>query len=64
VPPIFVFGRRHMRPRPHIYSADELRRRRRGPPAPGHLAAAPQVFTTLFGLLASSGMRVSEALAL
>jgi integrase/recombinase XerD len=26
VPPIFVFGRRHVRPRPHIYSPDELRR--------------------------------------
>jgi integrase/recombinase XerD len=26
VPPIFVFGRRHGRPRLHIYSVDELRR--------------------------------------
>lgn len=65
VPPIGVFGRRHVRPRPHIYAPEELRRL---------LAAArrlpviwplrPQVFTTLFGLLASAGLRISEALAL
>jgi integrase/recombinase XerD len=65
VPPIFVFGRRHGRPRPHIYSADELRRllnaARR---LPAIWPLRPQVFTTLFGLLASSGVRVSEALAL
>jgi integrase len=65
VPPIFVFGRRHMRPRPHIYSADELRRvldaARR---LPAIWPLRPQVFTTLFGLLVSSGVRVSEALAL
>ena len=65
VPPIFVFGRRHVRPRPHIYSPDELRRLL---DAAGRLPAIwplrPQVFTTLFGLLASSGVRVSEALAL
>jgi integrase len=65
VPPIFVFGRRPVRPRPHIYAPDELRRlldAARQLPAIWPLR--PQVFTTLFGLLASSGMRVSEALAL
>ena len=65
VPPIFVFGRRHVRPRPHIYSSDELGRllevaSRLAPIWP----LRPQVFTTLFGLLAATGMRVSEALAL
>jgi integrase len=54
-----------MRPRPHIYSPDELRRLLA---AAGRLPVIwplrPQVFTTLFGLLASSGLRVSEALAL
>jgi integrase len=65
VPPIFVFGRRHARPRPHIYSSDELGRlleaaSRLSPIWP----LRPQVFTTLFGLLAATGMRVSEALAL
>lgn len=65
VPPIFVFGRRHVRPRPHIYSPEELRRlldaARR---LPAIWPLRPQVFTTLFGLLASSGLRVSEALGL
>lgn len=65
VPPIFVFGRRHMRPRPHIYSPEELRRlldalRR----LPASWPLRPQVFTTLFGLQASAGLRISEALAL
>jgi integrase len=65
VPPIFVFGRRHLRPTPHIYSPDELRHlldaaSRLAPTWP----LRPQVFTTLFGLLASTGLRVSEALAL
>jgi integrase len=54
-----------MRPRPHIYAPDELRRLLA---AAGRLPVIwplrPQVFTTLFGLLASSGLRVSEALAL
>jgi len=65
VPPIFVFGRRHLRPRPHIYSPDELASLLE---ATSQLASTwplrPQVFTTLFGLLAATGLRVSEALAL
>lgn len=65
VPPIFVFGRRHIRPRPHIYSSEELRSLL---DAASRLCAnwplRAQVFTTLFGLLASSGLRVSEALTL
>jgi integrase len=65
VPPIFVFGRRHVRPRPHIYSPDELRRLLHAASRlPAIWPLRPQGFTTLFGLLASSGLRVSEALAL
>lgn len=65
VPPIFVFGHKHVRPVPHIYSPDEVRRlleaaARLTPTWP----LRPQIFTTLFGLLASTGLRVSEALAL
>ena len=65
VPPIGVFGRRHQRPSPHIYSPDELRHlldaaSRLSPTWP----LRPQVFTTLFGLLASTGLRISEAQAL
>lgn len=65
VPPIFVFGHRHVRPSPHIYSPEEVRRMLE---AASKLAPTwplrPQVFTTLFGLLASTGLRVSEALDL
>jgi len=65
VPPIFVFGRRHVRPRPHIYLPEEIGRLL---DAASRLSATwplrQQVLTTLFGLLASTGLRVSEALAL
>lgn len=65
VPPTGVFGHRHVRPVPHIYSADDVRllleaASRLAPTWP----LRPQVFMTLFGLLASTGLRVSEALAL
>lgn len=65
VPPIGVFGRRHQRPSPHIYSPEELQRLL---DAASRLAPIwplrAQVFTTLFGLLAATGLRISEALAL
>lgn len=65
VPPIGVFGRRHLRPLPYIYSPNEIERLLE---AASQLAPIwplrPQVFTTLFGLLASTGLRISEALAL
>lgn len=65
VPPICVFGHKHVRPVPHIYSPDEVQRLLEtssllAPTWPRR----PQVFTTLFGLLASTGLRVSEALDL
>jgi integrase len=65
VPAIGVFGRRHVRPVPHIYSPEDVRRLLE---AASRLAPTwplrPQVFTTLFGLLASTGLRISEALDL
>ena len=64
VPPIFVFGRRHVRPRPHIYSPDEIGRLLDAASRlPAIWPLRPQVFTTLFALLVSTGLRV-EALAL
>ncbi|HEY6240641.1 MAG TPA: tyrosine-type recombinase/integrase [Burkholderiales bacterium] len=65
VPPIFVFGRRHVRPRPHIYSAHEIGRLLDlASQLPAIWPLRPWVFTTLFGLLAATGLRVSEALGL
>jgi integrase len=65
VPPISVFGRRPVRPRPHIYSPDEIGRLLDAASRlPAIWPLRPQVFTTLFGLLASTGLRVSEALGL
>jgi integrase/recombinase XerD len=65
VPPIFVFGRRPVHPRPHIYPPDEIDRLLDAASRlPAIWPLRPQVFTTLFGLLASTGLRVSEALGL
>lgn len=65
VPPTGVFAHRHVRPVPHIYAPDEVCLLLE---AASQLAPTwplrSQVFTTLFGLLAATGMRVSEALAL
>ena len=66
VPPADAFGRpvieRHL---PHIYAREEVARLLR---AAAGLAPAggvrPLLYTTLFGLLAASGLRISEALAL
>ncbi len=65
VPDDTIFGRRHARGTPHIYSEQEVEEL---------LAAASRldaqrglrgvVYETLFGLIASTGLRVSEALAL
>ncbi len=65
VPDHTIFGRIDERQAPHIYSESEIMdllaaARRLGP------ATAPRgaVFETLFGLVASCGLRISEALAL
>jgi len=65
VPDDSVFGRLPERLAPHIYSDQEiidlLAAARRLGPAPGLRGA---VYETLFGLIASTGMRISEALGL
>jgi len=65
VPDDSVFGRMPERLSPHIYSEQEivdlLAAARRLGPAPGLRAI---VYETLFGLIASTGMRISEALTL
>jgi integrase len=65
VPEQRLLGSEHRRQQPHIYTDRQLRQLLR---AAGDLAAVhplrPKTYTTLFGLLASTGLRVSEALAL
>ena len=65
VPDDAIFGRIPERLAPHIYSEQEiidlLAAARQLGPAPGLRGI---VYETLFGLLASTGMRISEALAL
>lgn len=65
VPPIFVFGHRHVRPMPHIYTAGEvLRLLKAASELEPTWPLRPQIFITLLGLLASTGLRISDALAL
>lgn len=65
VPDDAIFGRLPERQAPHIYSEPEiidlLAAARRLGPTPGLRGV---VFETLFGLIASTGMRISEALSL
>jgi integrase/recombinase XerD len=64
-PPARHFGYRKTRPVPHIYSREQINRLigaalQLGPPD----SLQPQTFATLIGLLAATGLRISEALAL
>jgi len=65
VPPEGLLPHRFRRARPYIYSDDEISGIVR---AAGELASAKglraRTYSTLFGLLAVTGMRVSEALSL
>jgi integrase/recombinase XerD len=65
IPPDSFFGRRKQRPTPFIYSQDDITRlvqAAAGLGPPGSLR--PHTFSTLFALLAVTGLRISEALAL
>jgi len=66
VPPADAMGRESFRRRtPHIYTPDEISRLTGA--AAGMLPAEsdrPRTYVTLFGLLAATGLRISEALAL
>jgi integrase/recombinase XerD len=65
IPPVGLFRGRRPRPIPYIFSNDEIERllreaRRLGPSG----TLRPHTYSTLFGLLAVTGMRISEARAL
>jgi integrase len=65
LPPERLFCGRRQRPTPYIFGADEIRHliacaRRLGPPG----SLRPWTYSTLFGLLAATGMRPAEAQAL
>jgi integrase len=65
IPPTQLFGASHRRLVPHIYTENEIRAllaaAAKLPPAGG---LRPATYTTLFGLLAATGLRISEALHL
>jgi integrase len=65
IPPSGVFGPRPRRPKPYIYSPEEIRAlmKAAGEIIPGG-SLRRKTYATLFGLLAATGLRISEALAL
>lgn len=65
IPPQGIFCRRHRRPIPYIFTAEEIRTllaqtAHLGPRG----SLRPHLYRMLFGLLAVTGLRISEALAL
>jgi integrase len=65
LPPDHVFGAPHLRRLPHIFEPEEMRRilEQAGKLAPAG-SLRPYTYQTLFGLLVSCGLRISEALTL
>jgi integrase len=65
VPPQALIPSRHRRPRPHIYSDEEIRRIVEvAAELPSINGIRALTCSTLFGLIAVTGLRVSEALSL
>lgn len=65
IPPTGVFCRRHRRREPYIFSDDEVQCIMRQARQLGPLnSLRPYTYSTLFGLLAATGLRISEGLAL
>jgi integrase len=63
VPPRHVLGSAHRRRAPHLYSAEQIEHLLRGA-GKLHGCLQPHTWQTLVGLLACSGLRISEALHL
>jgi integrase len=65
VPPSGLLPHRFRRPRPHLYTDEEIRALLTAARAlPSPLGLRGLIYATLFGLLAATGLRVSEALML
>jgi integrase len=66
IPPDDAFGHREdRRPTPHIFTSEELASLLRAAAnLPPRGSLKPQTYSTLFALIAATGMRISEALAL
>ncbi len=65
IPPARLLPRRYQRPAPYIYSAEEVERIVSGAASlPSSKGLRGLTFSTLFGLLAVTGMRIGEAVAL
>jgi integrase len=66
VPPVDVFGHeRRRRPAPHLYTSEQIELLMDGASHMGPSGSIrPLAYATLFGLLAATGLRVSEALSL
>jgi site-specific recombinase XerD len=63
IPPRHIFGPAHRRRAPHLYSSGDIRHLLYGAAKlPGRLR--PKTYRTLIALLACTGLRISEALAL
>jgi integrase/recombinase XerD len=65
IPPLGLLGPSHRRLPPHIYSREEIAALLRAAAALSPIGGLrPRTYTTLFGLLVSTGLRISEALRL
>jgi integrase len=65
IPPAGLLSHRYQRKPPHIYSDEEIARLlHRAAQLPSSKGLRAHTYTTIFGLLAVSGMRVNEALSL
>ena len=65
IPPVDAFGHHPSKRRPHIYSSEEIRALMEAASRLGPIGSIrPHTYYTLIGLLAATGLRVSEALAL
>lgn len=65
VPPQGIFPYRHRRKQPHIYTPEEMTKLMDATSSlRPHTGLRPRTYTTLLGLLATTGLRVSEAVGL